>query len=98
MGLLWHQPAYAADADAGKQVFSANCAACHAGGRNAVSPQKNLQKDTLQQFGMYDAAAIIRQVTNGNGAMPAFSSKLSGEQIEDVAAYVLSQADNGWAK
>jgi cytochrome c6 len=47
---------------------------------------------------MYDAAAIIRQVTNGNGAMPAFSSKLSGEQIEDVAAYVLSQADNGWAK
>jgi cytochrome c6 len=42
MGLLWHQPAYAADADAGKQVFSANCAACHAGGRNAVNPQKNL--------------------------------------------------------
>jgi cytochrome c6 len=96
--LFVNQPAYAADAAAGKQVFSANCAACHAGGRNAVNPQKTLQKDALTQFGMYDSAAIITQVTNGKGAMPAFGGKLSGEQIENVAAYVLSQADNGWAK
>jgi cytochrome c6 len=96
--LFTNQPALAADAAAGKQVFSANCAACHAGERNAVNPQKTLQKDTLQQFGMYDAAAIIKQVTNGNGAMPAFGTKLDAAQIENVAAYVLSQADNGWAK
>jgi cytochrome c6 len=96
--LLLNQPAYAADAAAGKQVFNANCAACHAGGRNAVNPQKTLQKDTLQQFGMYDAAAIITQVTNGKGAMPAFGAKLAAADIENVAAYVLSQADNGWAK
>lgn len=91
-------PAYAGDAAAGKQIFSANCAACHAGGRNAVNPQKTLQKADLEQYGMYDAAAIITQVTNGKNAMPAFGAKLSGEQIENVAAYVLAQADNGWAK
>lgn len=91
-------PAYAADAAAGAQVFSANCAACHAGGRNAVNPAKTLQKTDLEKYEMYDAAAIITQVTNGKGAMPAFGSKLSGEQIENVAAYVLAQADNNWAK
>ncbi|NJM45464.1 MAG: c-type cytochrome [Alkalinema sp. RU_4_3] len=96
--LLVIPPAYAGDADAGKTVFAANCAACHMGGRNAVNPQKTLQKDDLVQYGMYDATAIITQVTNGKGAMPAFSTKLDATQIENVAAYVLSKADDGWAK
>jgi cytochrome c6 len=96
--LLLNAPAYAADADAGKGVFSANCAACHMGGRNIVNAQKNLKKDTLIQYGMYDATAIITQVTKGKGAMPAYSTKLDATQIENVAAYVLSKADDGWAK
>jgi len=29
-------------------------------------------------------------------AMPAFKEKLTDAQIEDVAAYVLDQAKNGW--
>jgi cytochrome c6 len=91
-------PAIAADAADGKQIFSANCAACHAGGRNAVNPTKTLQKADLEKWEMYDAAAIVTQVTNGKGAMPAFSGKLNGEQIENVTAYVLAQADNSWAK
>ncbi|MBE9029062.1 c-type cytochrome [filamentous cyanobacterium LEGE 11480] len=98
IAFLTSSPAYAADADAGKQIFSANCAACHAGGRNAVNPAKTLQKGDLEQYGMFDATAIITQVTNGKGAMPAFSSKLDATQIENVAAYVLAQAENGWAK
>jgi cytochrome c6 len=96
--LLVNAPAYAADTDAGKVVFNANCAACHMGGRNIVNAQKTLKKDALMEYGMYDATAIITQVTNGKGAMPAFSTKLDGTQIEDVAAYVLSKADDGWAK
>jgi cytochrome c6 len=96
--MLFNQPAYAADADAGKQVFNANCAACHAGGRNAVNPAKTLQKTDLEKYGMYDGAAIVTQVTNGKGAMPAFGNKLDATQIENVAAYVLSKADDGWAK
>jgi cytochrome c6 len=91
-------PAHASDAAAGKTIFSANCAACHAGGRNAVNPAKTLQKADLEKYSMYDAAAIITQVTNGKGAMPAFGKKLTAENIENVTAYVLSKADDGWAK
>ena len=41
--------------------------------------------------------AVITQVTNGNGAMPPFGGRLTPEQIENVAAYVLSQSDKGWS-
>ncbi len=96
--ILCAPAAQAGDAAAGKQIFSANCAACHAGGRNAVNPTKTLQKADLEKWEMYDAAAIVTQVTNGKGAMPAFKGKLDSAQIDNVTAYVLAQADNGWAK
>jgi cytochrome c6 len=91
-------PAHAGDAAAGGKVFQANCAACHAGGRNAVNPAKTLKKEDLEKYGMYSEATIVTQVTGGKGAMPAFGSKLTAEQIGDVASYVLSKADDGWAK
>jgi cytochrome c6 len=97
LSLLFSPPAYA-DAAAGGKVFNGNCAACHAGGRNAVNPTKTLKKADLEKYEMYSAAAIITQVTNGKAAMPAFKTKLSADQITDVAAYVLAQADAGWAK
>jgi cytochrome c6 len=90
--------ALAADAAKGAVVFSANCASCHAGGRNLVNAAKTLNKGALEKYGMYSAEAIIAQVTKGKGAMPAFGKKLKAEQIENVAAYVLEQADKGWKK
>ncbi|ESA36236.1 cytochrome c6 [Leptolyngbya sp. Heron Island J] len=89
-------PAMAADAGAGAQVFSANCAACHIGGGNAVNPAKTLKKDDLVAYGKDTSEAIVYQVNNGNGGMPGFGGRLTPEQIENVAAYVLSQADKGW--
>ncbi|QSJ14942.1 c-type cytochrome [Nostoc sp. UHCC 0702] len=91
-----NSPALAADAASGAKVFSANCASCHAGGKNLVQANKNLKKDALEKYGMYSAEAIITQVTNGKNAMPAFKGRLKPNQIEDVAAYVLGQADKGW--
>ncbi len=90
-------PAMAADAGAGAGVFNANCAVCHMGGNNTVNPAKTLKKDVLAENGKDTAAAIVTQVTNGNGAMPAFGSTLSASDIENVAAYVLGQAESGWA-
>lgn len=90
--------ALAADTANGAKVFSANCASCHAGGKNIVKAAKNLQKEALEKFDMYSAEAIIKQVTNGKGSMPAFGKRLKPAQIEDVAAYVLAQADKGWKK
>jgi cytochrome c6 len=88
--------AQAADLDNGAKIFNANCAACHAGGRNVVNAAKTLQKDALAQFGMNSVDAIKKQVTNGKGAMPAFGGKLSADDIEDVASYVLSKSEAGW--
>ena len=88
--------AWAGDIANGAQVFTANCAACHMGGRNVVNPAKTLQKEDLEKYDMYSLEAITTQVTNGKAAMPAFGNKLSPQQIEDVASYVLSQAEGGW--
>ncbi|VEP16511.1 Cytochrome c6 [Hyella patelloides LEGE 07179] len=89
-------PAFAGDAANGGKIFGANCAACHMGGNNVVNAVKTLKQDALKQYDMYSLDAIKYQVTNGKNAMPAFGSKLSEAQIEDVATYVLSQADSGW--
>ncbi|WP_427157871.1 cytochrome c6 PetJ [Aliinostoc sp. HNIBRCY26] len=83
----------AGDAVNGAKIFNANCAACHAGGKNLVQANKNLKIDALKEYGMYSAEAIITQVTNGKNAMPAFKGRLNDAQIEDVAAYVLDQAE-----
>lgn len=34
----------------GSEIFTGNCAGCHAGGMNFVKPNKDLKKETLQKF------------------------------------------------
>ncbi|AOX01563.1 cytochrome C6 [Moorena producens PAL-8-15-08-1] len=86
----------AGDATNGGKLFAANCNACHWGGNNALNAEKTLEKEVLEKYGKYSAEAIIEQVTNGKPPMPAFRGRLNTQQIEDVAAYVLQQADQGW--
>jgi cytochrome c6 len=88
--------ALAADPAHGKSIFSANCAACHNGGLNAINPSKTLKMADLEANGKNSIAAIVAQITNGNGAMPGFKGRLSDGDMEDVAAYVLEQAEKGW--
>ena len=94
--VVFVSPAWAGDAANGARVFSANCAACHAGGNNLVNAQKTLKKADLEKYGKDSIEAIVTQVTGGKNAMPAFGGRLTSDQIEDVATYVLSQADKGW--
>ena len=89
-------PALAGDAASGAKIFSANCAACHAGGNNVINGAKTLKKDALEKYEMNSLKAVVYQVNNGKNAMPAFKGRLTDEQIEDVATYVISQAENGW--
>ena len=84
------------DIEKASKLFAGNCAACHAGGRNLVNAMKTLKKDALEKYGMYSKEAIVYQVINGKNAMPAFGKRLSSEQIEQLAGYVLAQADKGW--
>jgi cytochrome c6 len=94
--MIFTKPAFAGDAASGAKVFSANCAACHAGGMNAVNPAKTLQKADLEKYAMNSLDAIKTQVTNGKNAMPAFSGRLSADEIENVATYVLETSGAGW--
>ncbi len=91
------QPALAdADLATGAKVFAANCASCHIGGKNVVSPDKTLKKAALAKYAMNSSAAIVTQVTNGKNAMPKFKGRLTDDQIQSVAAYVLAQSEKGW--
>lgn len=90
------QDVLASDLAAGEQVFSANCTACHAGGNNLIMPEKTLKKDALEENGMNSITAITTQVKNGKNAMPAFGGRLTDDDIDNVASYVLNQSEQGW--
>ncbi|MEG4272879.1 MULTISPECIES: c-type cytochrome [unclassified Microcoleus] len=78
------------------EVFSANCAGCHINGGNIIRRGKNLKQKALKKYGMDSIANISNLVTNGKGIMPAYKDRLSEQQIIDVSAYVLSQAETDW--
>ena len=78
--IAFSSPALAADAASGAKVFSANCASCHAGGKNLVNAaEKPLKKAALEKYDLYSAEAIIAQVTKGKNAMPAFGASFKSE-------------------
>ncbi|PZU92816.1 MAG: cytochrome C6 [Pseudanabaena sp.] len=95
--LTFSQPAFAEPSE-GAKIFNNNCAACHAGGLNRVVAAKTLKAEALEKYGMNSVEAITKQVTKGKGAMPAFGKKLSAEEIDLVANYVIEQSQRNWAK
>ncbi len=80
----------AAQAAAGKQVFTANCAGCHTLSDAGASAQVGPNLDQVQP----DESAVAAQVRSGGGGMPAFEGQLSDDEINAVAAYVSSVAGN----
>ncbi|WGV28944.1 cytochrome c6 PetJ [Halotia branconii] len=98
--LTFIQPALAAQTSNAAQIFNNNCAACHIGGGNILISQKTLKKEALSQYlenyNSDSIQAIIYQVQNGKNAMPAFKSKLSTQEILEVASYVFQKAEQGW--
>ena len=77
------------DAANGEEVFaSAGCGGCHtfeaAGSTGSVGPNLDELAPSFD--------AVVEQVTNGGGAMPAFAGELSEQEIRDVATYVSSRA------
>lgn len=86
----------AADLEAGEQIFTANCAACHSGGNNAIMPDKTLKSNILADNGMNSISAIVNQVRNGKNSMPSFGDRLADDDIDNVANYILNQSEQGW--
>jgi cytochrome c6 len=83
------EPTAEGDPVAGKEIFlgSSGCGSCHtladAGTSGTIGPNLDDAKPSFE--------LVVDRVTNGQGAMPSFSSTLTEQQIADVAAYV-SQA------
>jgi cytochrome c6 len=79
------------DFEKGKKLFVENCNVCHMGGGNRILPEKNLKKYTLQLNGMDSIEAIRYQVINGKNGMPAFGGRLTVNQIQEIASYVIQE-------
>ena len=83
-------PAADGDPVAGKAIFlgASGCGSCHtladAGTTGTIGPNLDESKPSFE--------LVVDRVTNGQGAMPSFSSTLSEQQIADVAAYVSTAA------
>ncbi len=100
--LTFAYPAFASEISNGSKIFNDNCASCHLGGGNILISQKTLQKEALSEYlenySTDSISAIIYQVKNGKNAMPAFKSKLSEQEILEVAAYIFEKSEKGWEK
>ena len=89
-------PAIAADTQNGAEIFSAHCVGCHINGGNIVRWGKTLKKNALKKYGMNSLEAISSIVSNGKNNMSAYKTRLTKQQIEEVAVYVLEQAEKDW--
>jgi len=77
------------DAAAGMQVFTDNCSGCHGLSGTGANGGPTL-------VGKTDRDAVLKQVRDGGGGMPAFKGSLSEKEIQDIASYVTERiAKNG---
>lgn len=71
----------------GKQLFEANCTACHKDGSGDIGP------NLTDNFWLYgnDIKMVFGTIKNGtSNGMPEHASKLNPVQLQQVASYVLS--------
>ena len=71
-------------------MFADNCAGCH----GVSGMGGNGGPDLTAIPSAKDGAAVMKQVQNGGGGVPAFKGTLSAKQIKDVTAYVTQEITN----
>lgn len=76
------------NAEAGRQVFADNCSGCHGLSGHGANGGPTL-------VGKADRAAVLAQVQDGGGGMPAFKGSLTEQQIQDVVSYVTEKVAPG---
>ncbi len=85
MGLLCSGAAFA---QSGAELFKAKCAMCHGPDgtkENAAMGVKSLASADIQK---QSDADLTTAISKGKGKMPAYSGKLTDEQIKSLVAYV----------
>lgn len=82
-GLL-ASPAQSASAGKGKEVYNTYCLICH--GANMVNT--GARAYDLRKFPLNAKSRFVTVVKKGKRQMPAWGDVLTGEQVEDLWAYV----------
>jgi len=85
--------AAAADAAAGKKVFTDNCTACHSATTNQTNVGPGLKglfkNGKMPASGKPVTDANVRnQILNGGNGMPPFKGQLSDAEIDSLIAYL----------
>jgi mono/diheme cytochrome c family protein len=79
------QPTAAVENIPGKDVYTKYCRLCHGSkGDLGLSGSANL---TISALSLVEVKHVV---VNGRNAMPAWGKQLSEQEIDEVAAYVLS--------
>jgi len=84
--------------DDGAKLFEFHCAGCHVNGGNIIRRGKNLRLKALKRHGYDSVESIVDIVTHGKNNMSAYSDRISEQDIDKLAKYVLNQAENNWKK
>jgi cytochrome c6 len=82
----------------GQQLFNDNCAGCHLGGANYVSPDRTLRQDALVKYGIGVESSSIRSFVTNNARHQNLvffrveGGKLNPQQWDDVTTFIADQA------
>ena len=79
------QPSTSAD---GEELYSNNCLRCHAADRSG-----NIGPSLLPSRLTEEASHYAEIISSGSGGMPSFGSKLSAEEINSLAEYILTDGE-----
>ncbi len=82
---------FAADAAAGKDLFTAKCVMCHGtdgAGNTAMGKKFNIQNLRAPEIQKHSDAELAASITKGKNKMPSFDGKLTADQINNVVAHV----------
>ena len=74
---------------AGAVLFSNNCVRCH--GANLEGGKKAPALAEINKKKHWTDERITRQILNGEGKMPPFRDTLSGEQIQQLVAFLRAE-------
>mmetsp|Transcript_3687 Transcript_3687/g.5160 ORF Transcript_3687/g.5160 Transcript_3687/m.5160 type:complete len:193 (+) Transcript_3687:74-652(+) len=93
----------------GEKIFEQSCIGCHVGGGNVIgyARGKTLKKKALEKNDLDTPQKIVTLLEEGKGVMPRYGkyvdkdgktvqAKLSSDEMEAVAEYIIFQAENGW--
>ncbi len=78
-------PVLAAD---GAAVYKAKCAMCHGPDGSKENPAMNIKALSGPDVQKQTDAQLIETTSKGKGKMPAYTGKLSDDEIKSVVAFI----------